>query len=66
MRLDEYVTITGDLDNGEIRMTSRPRAKGSAGYVVLPPVVSKFIWKTLQSSLDETVNLVSNEISNES
>jgi hypothetical protein len=61
MRLDEHVTITGDLDSGEVRMSARPRAKGSTGYVILPPEISKFIWKVLQSSLDETINIVSNQ-----
>ena len=61
MKLDEYISITGDLDSGEIRLTGRPRAKGSAGYVILPPAIAKFIWKVLQSSLDETINVVSNQ-----
>ncbi len=55
MRLDEYITITGDLDSGEIRITGRPRTGVSTAYLILPAVVSKFIWKVLQSSIDTTV-----------
>ncbi len=65
MRLDEYITITGDIDSGEIRLSARPRTGVKTGYLILPPIVSRFIWRTLQAALDVTVNVVENKLTEE-